>query len=126
MKRIIALVSALFVFSILPCTASALSLDLAPYQVAENKPTSLRATFVDLERTLTFNDGVALRVKYTRNDTYGTVAGIKSIRDVSKSAQVSNVTWTHKQGHTNKYYTITVTYYVESKGWKSDLRYLYA
>lgn len=85
-----------------------------------------RATFVDVKRNLTFDDGVTLEVKYTRNDSYGTVAGIKQVRNINKGSQVSNVTWTYKQGLNNKYYIFTVTYYSESSGWKSSLRYLYA
>lgn len=76
------------------------------------------------ETTLSYSNGVRLHVTYTVNDTYGTITGIKSIKNWTTNSRVSNVSWNYQYGLSNGSMVVTVTYYYN--GWHSEARTIYA
>lgn len=76
------------------------------------------------ETTLSYSNGVRLHVTYTVNDTYGTITGIKSIKNWTTNSHVSNVSWNYQYGLSNGSMVVTVTYYYN--GWHSEARTIYA
>lgn len=77
------------------------------------------------ETTLAYSNGVRLHVTYTVNDTYGTITGIKSIKNWTSNSRVSNISWTYRYGLSNGSVVATVTYYYNGS-WHSEARTIYA
>lgn len=90
--------------SITPALAST----YAQSEVIEATSHEARRSFLQLEETVGFSCGIKLKVRYTYNDSNGTISGINGITMTRCPSNIGRVSWTYTRMNGGEYYLIYV------------------